>query len=91
LYAVETLERSAANPVITAAGARPMTITLNRELQTRTGNTPSDRSTRHIEVELPEGAAYRPGDHLSVVPVNGKALVERAERQFGFAPDAQIR
>ena len=28
----------------------------------------SDRSTRHIEVQLPSGIAYRVGDHLSVVP-----------------------
>ena len=91
LYVVETLARASGNPVVAAVGAKAMTVLANRELQTKTGATPSERSTRHIEVALPPGTHYRPGDHLSVVPVNGIALVERAERHFGFAPDAQIR
>ncbi|QCI63797.1 bifunctional cytochrome P450/NADPH--P450 reductase [Phreatobacter stygius] len=91
LYLVETLARPGANPIVTAAGAQAMTIAASRELQTRTGNTPSDRSTRHIEVGLPTGSTYRPGDHLSVVPVNGQGLVARAERHFGFEPNAYVR
>ena len=52
---------------------------------------PSDRSTRHIEVQLPAGISYRVGDHLSVVPRNDPALVDSVARRFGFLPADQIR
>jgi cytochrome P450/NADPH-cytochrome P450 reductase len=91
LYQVETVVPSAANPIVNAAGAREMTIAANRELQAKTGDASLDRSTRHIEVDLPEGATYRPGDHLSVVPVNPEALVKRAAKQFGFGEGAQVK
>ena len=55
------------------------------------GANPSDRSTRHIEVQLPPASAYRVGDHLSVVPRNDPALVDRVARRFGFLPADQIR
>ena len=42
-------------------------------LQNKSGANPSDRSTRHIEVELAPGMTYRVGDHLSVVPRNDPA------------------
>ena len=58
----------------------------HRELQAR-----DVRSTRHIEVALPEGAAYRCGDHLGVIPSNGEALVERGVRRFGFEPGTYVR
>ena len=88
LYQVELVTEAGGNPAIGQAGAKPMKIVANRELQNREA---SGRSTRHIEVRLPEGLSYRPGDHLCVVPVNSAALVERVEKRFGFAPDAQIR
>lgn len=88
LYQVELVTEAGGNPAIGQSGARPMKIVANRELQNREA---SGRSTRHIEVRLPEGLSYRPGDHLCVVPVNSAALVERVEKRFGFAPDAQIR
>ena len=39
---------------------------------------------------LPDGVSYRAGDHLSIVPQNAAALVERAMRRFGFAPGAHV-
>ncbi|HYC64112.1 MAG TPA: NADPH--cytochrome reductase, partial [Reyranellaceae bacterium] len=39
----------------------------------------------------PDGVSYRAGDHLSVVPQNGAALVERAIKRFGFAPGAHVQ
>ncbi|QCK84364.1 cytochrome P450 [Phreatobacter aquaticus] len=84
LYAVETIEPAATNAA--AAGTHTLAITANRELQTS-----PERSTRHIEVSLPAGVTYRPGDHLSVVPSNGEALVGRVIRHFGFRADAHIR
>jgi len=39
---------------------------------------------------LPDGVSYRAGDHLSIVPQNAAALVERALRRFAFAPGAYV-
>jgi cytochrome P450 / NADPH-cytochrome P450 reductase len=47
--------------------------------------------TRHVEVELPAGVAYRVGDHLSVLPRNEAALVEAVARRFGFMSADRIR
>lgn len=88
LYEVERLTAPDSNPVAQQAGTRPATITGNRELQ---NSQASGRSTRHIEVALPEGLSYRTGDHLSVVPVNSDELVARTLKRFGFSSDAQIR
>jgi cytochrome P450/NADPH-cytochrome P450 reductase len=87
LYHVERLSDAEANPVAHQTGARPVTIQENRELQSASSN----RSTRHIEVSLPEGMTYRTGDHLSVVPINSEELVARVLKRFGFSADAQIR
>ena len=91
LYSIEILDGKAGHSVAGQAGARPMKILANRELQNKAGAAPSDRSTRHIEVELPEGVSYRPGDHLCIVPVNGPELVARAAERFGLSPDTAIR
>ena len=68
-----------------------MKVSVNSELQNKSGANPSDRSTRHIEVQLPPGITYRVGDHLSVVPRNDPALVDSVARRFGFLPADQIR
>lgn len=91
LYEVSIAHSVTANPVASQAGAMPMTITQNRELQNRSGKTASDRSTRHIEVKLPDGVTYQPGDHLCVVPVNSPTLVKRALSRFGFDESTYIR
>jgi cytochrome P450/NADPH-cytochrome P450 reductase len=66
-------------------------VLANSELQNKTGVNASDRSTRHIEVQLPPSVSYRVGDHLSVVPRNDPALVDSVARRFGFLPADQIR
>jgi cytochrome P450/NADPH-cytochrome P450 reductase len=68
-----------------------MKVLINSELQNKAGANPSDRSTRHIEVQLPADVSYRVGDHLSVVPRNDPALVDSVARRFGFLPADQIR
>ena len=68
-----------------------MKVLVNGELQNKSGINPSDRSTRHIEVQLPDNIAYRVGDHLSVVPRNDPTLVDAVARRFGFLPVDQIR
>lgn len=87
LYQVEIVSGQPVNPVVHQSGAVAMTVVGNRELQ----SSGSGRSTRHVEVALPDGLGYRAGDHLCVVPVNDPTLVERVERRFGFAPDAQVQ
>ncbi|MBN3522619.1 bifunctional cytochrome P450/NADPH--P450 reductase [Paenibacillus apiarius] len=52
----------------------------NRELQAEG----SERSTRHIEIALPEGISYKEGDHVGVLPRNRKELIERVLRRFGM-------
>jgi cytochrome P450 / NADPH-cytochrome P450 reductase len=54
-----------------------------RELQA----AESPKRTRHLEVSLPPGLAYQPGDHLGVCPKNDEEQVERLARHLGAAPD----
>jgi cytochrome P450 / NADPH-cytochrome P450 reductase len=55
-----------------------------RELQTGE----SSKRTRHLEIALPEGAAYTAGDHLGVCPKNDEELVERLAQHLGAALDS---
>jgi cytochrome P450 / NADPH-cytochrome P450 reductase len=91
LYSIEPLAPSAASVVVALGGAAPMQLLANTELQNKTGPNASERSTRHVEVQLPPGVTYRVGDHLSVVPRNDPALVDSVARRFGFRPSDQIR
>src|SRR5437660_2146426 len=91
LYSIEPVAPSAVNVLVTQGGVAPMKVSVNSELQNKSGANPSDRSTRHIEVQLPPGITYRVGDHLSVVPRNDPALVDSVARRFGFLPADQIR
>ncbi len=92
LYRVEPVAANIPNTIIGLGGATPMKILVNEELQSHhDGSDANSRSTRHIEVQLPESMTYRVGDHLSVVPRNDPALVDRVARRFGFLPADQIR
>jgi cytochrome P450/NADPH-cytochrome P450 reductase len=91
LYKIEPVAPTAINAAVALGGAAPMKVLVNTELQNKSGANASERSTRHIEVQLPSGASYRVGDHLSVVPRNDPALVDSVARRFGFLPADQIR
>jgi cytochrome P450 / NADPH-cytochrome P450 reductase len=91
LYRIEPVAASPVNAAVALGGASPMKVLANSELQNKLAPYASDRSTRHIEVQLPPGASYRVGDHLSVVPRNDPALVDSVARRFGFLPSDQIR
>jgi cytochrome P450/NADPH-cytochrome P450 reductase len=91
LYSVEPVAATSVSAVAAMGGLSPMKIRANRELQNKTAVNRSERSTRHIEIELPADMAYRVGDHLSVVPRNDPALVDAVARRFGFLPADQIR
>lgn len=92
LYTVETVQASDAdNPIAESLGARPMRLVVRHELHTKDGPNPSERSTRHLEFEVPEGGSYRAGDHFGVMPHNGEELVRRVARRFGFEGDVMVR
>jgi cytochrome P450 / NADPH-cytochrome P450 reductase len=87
---VETVAGPDAGAREDGVGARPMRVAVNRELHIKSGRFPSERSTRHIELELPAGVAYRAGDHLGVVPRNPEALVARVAAKFGLDPASHV-
>src|SRR6266852_4163490 len=91
LYKIEPVAPTVVNAIVALGGVAPMKVLVNSALQNKTGAHPSDRSTRHIEVQLPSDISYRVGDHLSVVPRNDPALVDSVARRFGFLPADQIR
>jgi cytochrome P450/NADPH-cytochrome P450 reductase len=91
LYKVEPVAPTTVNAIVALGGAAPMKVLVNSELQNKTGANASDRSTRHIEVQLPPDLSYRVGDHLSVVPRNDPVLVDAVARRFGFLPADQIK
>jgi len=83
LYRVEPVAPSSQ----TAAAAPSLKVLVNRELL----SAGAGRSTRHIEVALPEALSFQPGDHLSVAPRNDPALVDSVARRFGFQPSDMVR
>ncbi|MBL8189846.1 MAG: cytochrome P450, partial [Acidobacteria bacterium] len=91
LYKLELVPGQQMSPFVDSFDSKPMTVRVNRELHNKGRENPSDRSTRHIELELPEGVSYRAGDHLGVIPHNSEALVKRVAARFGFERDVFIR
>jgi cytochrome P450/NADPH-cytochrome P450 reductase len=91
LYTLEELPPPQKNALVDALGAVALRVIENRELQNPGSDTESGRSTRHVELMLPEGVNYVPGDHLSVVPRNSPSQVERAMARFGFDRSAHVR
>jgi cytochrome P450/NADPH-cytochrome P450 reductase len=81
-YAFEVVATPQELPLAASLGARPMKVLVNRELQRREAGFSSGRSTRHLEVALPDDARYRAGWHLGVVPRNPAPLVERVAGRF---------
>jgi cytochrome P450 / NADPH-cytochrome P450 reductase len=91
-YEVELVtEPVEVSPLVAEYDARPMEVLENRELQRKTGPYPSERSTHHIELALPEGVTYNVGDHLGILPRNDDALVQRVMKRFDLPADALIR
>ncbi|HTP57461.1 MAG TPA: cytochrome P450, partial [Spirochaetia bacterium] len=91
LYAVEIVNEQQPNPFVVSFGARRMVVSENRELQLPAGSAPPERSTRHIELALPEGVTYRPGDHLGVIALNNRETVRRVLTRFGLDNDTVVR
>ena len=76
--------RQVTNPVIVSYAARPGRLRANRELlKAGPGGLP-ERSTRHIEIALPDDTSYRAGDHLGVLPRNNIDVIRRVIARFGL-------
>ncbi len=86
-YQVEVVPDRNPNPFVNSFRARPLMVIENHELQ----GTSSDRSTRHIELDLPADLSYNTGDHLGVIARNHPTLVQRALERFGFDKRSRIR
>jgi cytochrome P450 / NADPH-cytochrome P450 reductase len=96
LYKLEIVPGQQTSPFVDSFNAVPVTVRVNRELQRPSlhhedGAQAAERSTRHLELALPEGVTYQAGDHLGVIPHNSEALVQRAAARFGFDREVFLR
>jgi cytochrome P450/NADPH-cytochrome P450 reductase len=80
--------RQAMKSFLSGNKAFPAEVTCNRELLTAQAQ---GRSTRHIEVKLPEGTSYTAGDHLGVLGANPDEVVFAYMDQLGLPHDAVLR
>ncbi|MFI9758799.1 cytochrome P450 [Streptomyces sp. NPDC051963] len=85
-YEIRTLTGGPLDALADRHGLVPMTVTEASDL-TAPGHP---RRKRFVRVALPEGVAYRTADHLTVLPVNAPALVERAAAALGVDPDTVL-
>ncbi|MEI7933230.1 MAG: cytochrome P450, partial [Alphaproteobacteria bacterium] len=78
-YEVEATGQKLHAAFFSSLDAAPFRLLENRELLTRVAQDgPVLRSTRHIEFSLPEGATYRTGDHIALLPRNALEVIGRA-------------
>ena len=85
-YEVRTLTGGPLDALAERHGLVPMTVTEAHDL-TAPGHP---RRKRFVRVALPDGTAHRTADHLTVLPVNHPALVDRAAAALGAAPDTVL-
>jgi len=90
-YEVEWAGEAPVHPFAATYQAKVLNLLQNRELQQQDGLHPSERSTRHFEIALPEGMSYRAGDHLGVLPRNSASLMARVAARFNFSNESLIR
>jgi cytochrome P450/NADPH-cytochrome P450 reductase len=81
LISIDFFENEVASHIPVANAASKMKVSKNYELQNFEF---SGRSTRHIELELPAGGDYNPGDHLGVISRNSPELVRRVVARFNL-------
>ncbi|SDI29649.1 cytochrome P450 / NADPH-cytochrome P450 reductase [Alteribacillus persepolensis] len=62
------------------------TVAENRELQ----SADSGRSTRHVEITLPQDVTYQEGDHLGVLPANSQENVSRILQRYQLNENDQV-
>ena len=67
---------------------QPFEVLENRQLAV--SSEAYGESKHHLSLRLPEGVAYKTGDHLLVMPSNRESLVKRVADRFGYEPNQQI-
>ncbi|MEU5340138.1 cytochrome P450 [Streptomyces sp. NPDC020766] len=82
-YEVRTLTGGPLDTLAARHDLVPMTVTEAYDL-TAPGHP---RTKRFVRLALPDGTAYRTGDHLTVLPVNSPELVKRAATALGVDLD----
>ncbi|MCG6499526.1 bifunctional cytochrome P450/NADPH--P450 reductase [Kitasatospora sp. A2-31] len=85
-YTVTELTGTSLDALATRHGLTPMTVTATGHLS----RPDYLRIKRHVRLRLPEGTAYRTGDHLVVLPANDQELVERAAKVLHLDLDAVL-
>ncbi|MGN4426335.1 bifunctional cytochrome P450/NADPH--P450 reductase [Bacillus cereus group sp. MYBK30-1] len=83
---VQVISGPPVNPIAQNNNAVHATVVANQELQ----SAESERSTRYIEIALPEGVTYQEGDHLGVLPSNSLKNVNRILKRFGLNGKDQV-
>ncbi|MEV2266757.1 bifunctional cytochrome P450/NADPH--P450 reductase [Nonomuraea africana] len=68
-----------------AYGVLPMRVLAAEDL------APLGRPKLHLRLALPDGVAYRTGDHFALLPQNPPHLVEAAAVRFGLDLDRTVR
>ncbi|MFP7230956.1 bifunctional cytochrome P450/NADPH--P450 reductase CypB [Bacillus subtilis] len=81
------LSEATETPLAKAYGAFEGIVLENRELQA----ADSPRSTRHIELQLPDDKTYKEGDHIGILPKNSRELVQRVLSRFGLQSNHVIK
>ncbi|KAF8585223.1 bifunctional P-450:NADPH-P450 reductase [Ramaria rubella] len=69
---------------------REETSGLGTVIESRVLTKPGVPMKQHIEIALPENAAYNSGDYLAVLPSNPAESVKRVIHRFGLLPDQQV-
>ncbi|MEV6999099.1 cytochrome P450 [Streptomyces sp. NPDC093982] len=85
-YEVRTLTGSPLDALAERHGLVPMTVTEAYDL-TAPGHP---RRKRLVRVALPDGVTYRTADHLTVLPANAPAVVDRAAAALGVELDSVL-
>ncbi|MCY9354290.1 bifunctional cytochrome P450/NADPH--P450 reductase CypB [Bacillus spizizenii] len=81
------LSEATETPLAKAYGAFEGNVLENRELQT----ADSPRSTRHIELQIPDAKTYKEGDHIGILPKNSQKLVQRVLSRFDLQSNHVIK
>ncbi|WP_338682566.1 cytochrome P450 [Streptomyces acidiscabies] len=85
-YTVRVLTGGPRDTLAERHGLVPMTVTEAHDL-TDPGHP---RRKCFLRVALPEGTTYRTADHLTVLPANSPALVDRTLTALGLDPDTLL-
>ncbi|WP_338776961.1 cytochrome P450 [Metabacillus sp. FJAT-52054] len=83
---VEFVTGETAVPLSESYNAFTAEVSAAKELQSEV----SGRSTRHIELLLPEGIGYKEGGHIGIFPKNSPEIVSRVLRRFRLNGQEQL-